>query len=168
MAELVGLVAAGVAFAEVTAKIGVQVFTLKQQWEDLKEIPDTVRQLTDDIELIGSTLQEMEADLNTPSLDGVVWAGTINAVIVTTCRGALDSLTKSINDLSQEINSSKYGRRVKIKGKILLNKEFWASHESRLRRVIWMLGVAQQQWTMSVLCNKAKRCGKLLLTQADH
>lgn len=75
MAEVIGVVAAGVAFAEVMVKTGAQVFALKHKWEAIKEIPDSVKQLTDDIGLISLMLQEMEADLNSPSLDGVACGG---------------------------------------------------------------------------------------------
>ncbi|KAJ6789150.1 hypothetical protein PWT90_11073 [Aphanocladium album] len=150
MAEAVGVIAAGVAFAEVVVKISKHVFTLKHMWEDFKEIPENVRLLIGDIELLSRVLQEMEADINRPNLEGVCLTDGIGSLILTTCRGALDVLSLSVEEIFQELKAAKRIKRAVVKAKLVLMKDFWSKTEKRLSRVVWMLGVAQQHWILSL------------------
>lgn len=151
MAEAVGVVAAGVAFAEVILKISSQVFTLKHMWDDFKDVPESVRLLVSDIELLSLVLQELEADMNSSSPDATFLSDGIGSLIVTTCRGALDVLSLSAEEMLQELIAARRMKKVMVKAKFVLKKDFWSKIEKRLRRVVWMLGVAQQHWIMFVL-----------------
>ncbi|KAJ3495467.1 hypothetical protein NLG97_g3376 [Lecanicillium saksenae] len=150
MAEAVGVVASGLAFAEVVLKISKHVFTLKHMWEEFKEIPESVRLLVGDVELLSQVLKEMEADINGPGLDGVSLVDGIGSLILATCRGALDVLSISVEDIFQELKAAKRMKRAVVKAKLVLMKDFWLKTEQRLNRVVWLLGVAQQHWMISL------------------
>ncbi|ATY63249.1 hypothetical protein A9K55_007208 [Cordyceps militaris] len=149
MAEVVGVVAAGFAFGEVALKMSAHVFKLKHMWEDMKEIPDHVRMLVHEIELLSRVLHEMEADLNSPSQDGASWGG-IGVLIVSICRSAVDVLDASVNAVSQELASVRGVRRTMRKVKLVLKKDFWSKIENRLQHVVGLLGIAQQYWLRSL------------------
>jgi hypothetical protein len=148
MAETIGIIASSVAFVEVATKIGSQVLTLKQLWEDIKDAPHTIRSLIDDIDLLNLLLQEMEADFSTLHSDAIAWNDGVSTHIMKCCRKALDDLTASANELSLELNSTKRLKRGAVKGKLALKRDFWAKYEKRLQRVCWMLGLTQQYWLL--------------------
>ncbi len=148
MAEVVGIVAAGVAFAEVIAKLGAQAFTLKRMYNDIKEIPDSIKGLFEQIELLSLLLQEMEADLSSPNLTAMTWGSGVDTLIITSCRSTIDALTASTEELAQEIISKKRLRRAMAKGKLVLDRDFWVGYEKGLQRVVWMLALAQQKFHM--------------------
>ncbi|KAM3477960.1 hypothetical protein MY5147_002467 [Beauveria neobassiana] len=148
MAETVGVVAAGIAFGEVVIKISSHVFTLKHMWKEFKEMPDSIKQLVEDIEMLGSVLQEMETDMTSSTADGTVWGGGVGSLIVEACRRALNTLSLSVNDVSQEMRASSGIKAALRKGKMVLNKEFWVKTERRLQNVVGRLQIAQHWWLM--------------------
>ncbi|KAK8143981.1 hypothetical protein G3M48_006489 [Beauveria asiatica] len=150
MAEVVGVVAAGIAFGEVVIKISSHVFTLKHMWKEFKEMPDSIKQLVGDIELLGSVLQEMEADMTSSTADGIVWGGGVGNLIVEACRSALNTLSLSVNDVSQEVRATRGIKAALKKGKMVLNKDFWAKTEKRLQDVVGRLQIAQQWWLLAL------------------
>ncbi|KAM3562412.1 hypothetical protein ARSEF4850_002802, partial [Beauveria asiatica] len=150
MAEVVGVVAAGIAFGEVVIKISSHVFTLKHMWKEFKEMPDSIKQLVRDIELLGSVLQEMEADMTSSTADGIVWGGGVGSLIVEACRSAFNTLSLSVNDVSQEVRATRGIKAALKKGKMVLNKDFWAKTEKRLQDVVGRLQIAQQWWLIAL------------------
>ncbi|KAM3520101.1 hypothetical protein MY4038_009551 [Beauveria bassiana] len=150
MAEIVGVVAAGIEFGEVVIKISSHVFTLKHMWKEFKEMPDSIKQLVGDIELLGSVLQEMEADMTSSTADGIVWCGGVGSLIVEACRSALNTLSLSVNDVSQEMRATSGIKAALRKGKMVLNKEFWAKTERRLQNVVGRLQIAQHWWLIAL------------------
>lgn len=146
MAEILGAVSAGVALAEVALKIGAGVFELKHMWEGVKGIPETIKLLVEDIEILGTVLKVMETEFNKPSMLGVPWSSGAVSLVVLASRSALDTLTVSINEISKDIESEKRIKRMLSKGKIALQKDVWAKHQKRLERVKWMVQTAQQLW----------------------
>ncbi|KGQ05566.1 hypothetical protein BBAD15_g9164 [Beauveria bassiana D1-5] len=150
MAETVGVVAAGIAFGEVVIKISSHVFTLKHMWKEFKEMPDSIKQLVEDIEMLGSVLQEMETDMTSSTADGTVWGGGVGSLIVEACRRALNTLSLSVNDVSQEMRASSGIKAALRKGKMVLNKEFWVKTERRLQNVVGRLQIAQHWWLIAL------------------
>lgn len=150
MAEMVGVVAAGVAFVEVIPKIISSAIKLRGMWEHFKEVPDSIKSLSVQIELYGLALKPMEPGFNCAALDGV-WAGGVGARIVVQCREAVEVLSKSIDDVSQELMSAKRMRMAVLKGKLVLKKDFWAKTEQNLLRVASMLSVAMNLRLMLVM-----------------
>ena len=43
-----------------------------------------------------------------------------------------------MDELSQELNSARRSKRTLTKGRMALKKDFWASHEKCLQRVVWL------------------------------
>ena len=148
MAETVGIVAAGVALAEIATKIGVQIFTLKGLWEEIKNVPDTLNFLLDDIQLLSPVLLEVETGLGALHSDTTAWNDSTGGRISNCCRNALEGLTESTHELSSEINSTKRIKRGVAKVKLALKKDFWVKHEKRLQRVFQMLELVQQYYML--------------------
>ena len=132
MAEVIGTIAGGFAFAKIIIKIGSRVFTLKHLWEDIKGISDTIKSLIGDIELLYLILQEIETDLNSSIVDGTAWSGGIGFLLHISCRSALDILIVSIDELLQELSSPNHINRAVAKSKVVLKRDYWAKDEKRL------------------------------------
>lgn len=146
MAEVVGIAAAGVAFAEVLVKISA----LKHMRDKVKEMPDTVKKFVDEIELLCPIIQRLETELTSLGPDGLPWGDDLDARLVASCRHALDTLSNSIEEVSEELNSAKRSKRAMIKGKLVLQQDFWTIHEKNLQRVKDILQSAEHQWNRSV------------------
>lgn len=144
MAEVVGVVAAGFAFAEAVVKL----HTIKRLWDDVNDVPDNIKSLVEKVTLIGLLIEEMEADLISPNLACATAGNNIHTFLVASCRRSLDVLTLSVSELSQEIKSKKRIKRAVVKGKIVLKKDFWARYEQRLQQLALHLELTQQQLTM--------------------
>lgn len=148
MAEILGIVASGVALVEVAAKIGSQVLTLKQLWEEIKDAPHTIRSLIDDIYLLHPVLREIETYFGSPNSDPMGQNNDTGKQVMKCCRSALDELISSKNELSFELNHAKHFKRGVIKATLALKRDVWVQHEKRLQRVVWMLGLVQQYYLL--------------------
>ncbi|KAF3004682.1 hypothetical protein E8E14_003649 [Neopestalotiopsis sp. 37M] len=62
MAEIVGLVASSIAIVETASKIAGAVFTLKKLWDEIQDVPDTIRKLMTEIEVLEPILTIIEED----------------------------------------------------------------------------------------------------------
>ncbi len=148
---MAGVVGEGIAFVEVIFKITSCAIKLRGRWKDFKEIPDSIITLVGEIEMLSLVLQPMEADWASQTPDGGLWGCSVGNLIVMKCREALDVFSSQIDQLSQDLISAKRVKRAMIKGKLVLNKDFWAKTEQGLQRVFRMLALSLQLWTLFVL-----------------
>ncbi|OIW29111.1 hypothetical protein CONLIGDRAFT_645249 [Coniochaeta ligniaria NRRL 30616] len=151
MAEILGVAASCIAVIEVATKIGSQVLAIQRLWQEINDVPDTIRSLVDELRLIDPILRELEADFGPSHPNAIAWNNDLGQLIVTYCRNALDDLTASAEELSLEINSKKWLKRRTAKMKVVLKANFWAKHEKRLQKVVEMLGQAQHYYLHALI-----------------
>ena len=148
MAEVFGIVANGLAVVEIAARIGSGAFKLKKIWEEVKEVPQAILDLVDEIDMLNPFISELEADNSLGLVDLASHADPSARRSVEYCRRALDEMAKITGELTAQIYSSRRSRRGLSKVKIVLKKDVSANYENRLRRVVSMLGLAQQHYLM--------------------
>lgn len=144
MAEVFGIVAGGVALAQVAAKIGSHTIALKQLWGETEDVPHMIRSLMDEICLFEPLIRELEISFNTPRSEAIAWDDSVVKQIVTCCRKALEDLTTLVDELTSELGCKNRIKRGKAKVKVYLKKDFWDKQEIRLCKVVQMLMLAQQ------------------------
>lgn len=148
MAEVFGIVANGLAVVEVAARVGSGVFKLKRIWDEVKEVPQSIIALIDEIDMLNPLISELEADTNLALQSSVTYGDPSARRCVNFCRRALDEMTAITDELTTQVNSTRRARRGLAKVKIVLKKDVSVSYENRLRRVVSMLGLAQQYYLM--------------------
>jgi hypothetical protein len=105
MAEILGTVASGVAVFQLSEEVGKLAIKLKSLWDEIDKVPEELRDMLDDLELLGLILGDLDRQLmgNTPSIP----AQDCPSIHLSTkyCRKALDTLLSLANELDREISS---------------------------------------------------------------
>ena len=111
-------------------------------------MPQAIRTLIDEIEILNPLISELESDTTLSLGNSALYGDPSARRSVDFCRCALDGLAAITDDLTVQFNSGKRSRRGIAKVRIVLKKDAWVDYESRLQRVVSMLGLAQQSCLM--------------------
>jgi hypothetical protein len=97
MAEIVGLVASVITVADVAGRIATSTMALKQLWDEVKEVPESINILMDQLELLHPLLAEMDVELaKSRDTIGAVGAASLGLQY---CRRAVADLDHLVEDL---------------------------------------------------------------------
>lgn len=82
MAEVLSLVASGVAVAQATHALGKLAVSLTHLWRDVRDVPDTIRSLVEQLEMTSEMVCLVEAELGfppSPPSSPITWADSAPA-----------------------------------------------------------------------------------------
>ncbi|KAI2620421.1 hypothetical protein GGR54DRAFT_601038 [Hypoxylon sp. NC1633] len=150
MAEVLGIAASGIAIAQISSQVGGAVIKLKQLWDQVKEVPDDIADLMEQIDCLNPVLWETENSFEHSSLPPMVWGGLASKSTAMYCRKALRDLTEIVDELNLQINHSKKARRKIAAVKVLLKRDSIKKLERRLENAIRMLTLAQQSYLVAL------------------
>lgn len=152
MAELLGTIASGIAVGEVALKVGGTLFKLHELWKEVQKVPDTIQELLQEIEAYGPLLDGVESgfEMSETLQIGNHSLGTFNTAhsraAAALCREPLQKLRQLVEDLSNEISSTRRLRRNISRAKVLLKKDDVKKFQERLQRTVSLLNLAQQSY----------------------
>ncbi|KAM0268387.1 hypothetical protein ACHAQH_010001 [Verticillium albo-atrum] len=145
MAEVVGVLSGSIAFAEVAVGAVRGAARLRQLWQDVKDVPDTVGALMLKIEILEPIIWSLEQGFSDGSAveTSFLIDDTPIKKSAELCRRTLDLFTQLVDDLSAEIAAARGFRRAKAKVKVALGKGTLAQFEQRMKDAIDYLSIAQ-------------------------
>ncbi|KAI1374189.1 hypothetical protein F4677DRAFT_172830 [Hypoxylon crocopeplum] len=150
MAEALGVAASGIAIAQISAQVGGAVFKLKQLWDEIKDVPDDIADLMEQIDCLDPVLWQTENIVNESNPSALAWDELASKSTTIYCRKALQNLTDMVDELSRQIHTSKKGRRTLSAVKVLLKKDSLKKLEKRLEIAVRMLTFAQQSYLLAL------------------
>ena len=151
MAEALSIAASGIAVAQVTGQVGKAVVKLRRLLDEIKNVPDDIADLMQQIDCIDPALFEAEANFNDTGLPSMLWNDTAAKRNAAYCRSALGSLTKLVDELSQDIQHSRKLQNKIGAIKVLLKKDMLLKLEKRLEHAVRMLTFAQLSYLVLVV-----------------
>jgi hypothetical protein len=146
MAEVIGIVSGAITFATVLVQIGDTIATLKECYDNLRDAPDDLRKLVQEIELFGFILTDIGEDLSqspNPALGNNKHA----LKSLTLCKDAAKELDIICTDIVREIKSPNRLRRSLKSVRIVLQKGKIEKHKTHLQHAIQLLMLSQQCYT---------------------
>ncbi|KAI1848151.1 hypothetical protein JX266_005864 [Neoarthrinium moseri] len=144
MAEVLSIFASGVAVAQVAGKAGGAVIKLKKLWDEVKDVPETIQCLMDQIDCLDPALWEAEQHIAQNELPAMLWNDSAAVRSAEYCRKALSKLTELVDDLAVQISSSRGLSKRLAKVKVVLKKDELGKLERRLETAVRLLQTAQQ------------------------
>lgn len=150
MAEALGVAASGIAIAQVTSQVGKSVIKLKQLLDEIRDVPDDIDDLMQQIDCLDPAIFEAETNFNDTGLPSILWNDTAAKRSTAYCRSALKALTELVDELSLHIQHSRNLRRKVGAVKVLLKKDMLKKLEKRLESAVRMLTLAQQSYLVLV------------------
>ncbi|RYP06038.1 hypothetical protein DL764_003401 [Monosporascus ibericus] len=146
MAEALGVAASGISIAQVTSQVGVVVVKLKKFCDEVKDVPDDIADLLQQIDCLDPALWEAENSFESTGLPAMLWNDAAAKRSTTYCRNALKSLTEIVDEMAVQINHSKRLNRKVASMKVALRKDTLKKLEKRLENAVRMLTLAQQSY----------------------
>lgn len=147
MAEVLGVVASGIAVAQAVQTIGGAILSLSRLWREVKDVPDTIQNTVEDLEVAGKLVDAIESELgllgSDASLHDCSLAG-IQILAIHRCRQIHQDLDGLVKDLSADIASSRRRKSLLAKTKVVLKKDTLENYERRLQRALRLLDSAVQ------------------------
>jgi len=146
MAEALGIAASGIAVAQAAGSAAGIVLKLKRLWDDIKDVPESIQDLMEQIEYLGLALSEAEELLGYNPGQAALSPPSKRAAqqCLDYYRKSWQNLSHLVDELSAQINSnSRVGRKLGHL-KFVLKKEQFKTLERRLRGAVSMLQLAQQ------------------------
>ncbi|KAI1081379.1 hypothetical protein F5B20DRAFT_63167 [Whalleya microplaca] len=144
MAEALSIAASGIAVAQIAGQVGKAVLKLKRLWDEVKDVPDNIADLMQQIDCIGPVLWEVEN--NMPELPSMLWNNSATKRNTEYCHKALAALTGCVNELNMHIDSRKRASKRLGAIKVVLKKDQLSKLEKRLGSALRMLSFAQQSY----------------------
>ncbi|KAK4249392.1 hypothetical protein C7999DRAFT_12780 [Corynascus novoguineensis] len=176
MAEVLGVVASGIAVVQAAQSLGKLVVSLSRLWGEVRDVPETIRQILEDLEIAGDLIgvvesefdEELAAGLQAPvdlsSGGSSVPLTKLQRLTVERCREAHKQLGEIIEDLRADIASSRRRKRLASKAKVVLKKDALNLYERRLHKTLRFLEVALQMYLVS----SQKRQPKLIAARVTE
>lgn len=152
MAEVLGLIASGLSVAQIAGSIVTTSIKIKALLDEVKEAPDSLKDMLEYIELLTPIL--CEATTNGDESAGITNSLPLAATLhiqqaLARCRAASEQLQLLARSLVSQIDTARGGvRRKRAMLKVVLKKGTLAEYEKRLQRTIQLLTLAQNAYTL--------------------
>jgi len=142
MAEL-GAIASGMGIASLAIQIGNGVLKLKSIWDEVKEAPEEIKYLIDEIETLSLVLSEIaDSDDNEGSDMTPIISDCAAAKCIEMCRKGADILSGVVKELDVEMT-----KRKRVGGfKTVLKKGTISRLRERLKSAQIMLMISHQTY----------------------
>ncbi|RYP07837.1 hypothetical protein DL765_008990 [Monosporascus sp. GIB2] len=150
MAEALGVAASGIAIAQVTSQVGVAVVKLKKFCDEVKDVPDDIANLLQQIDCLDPALCEAENSFESTGLPAMLWNDAAAKRSTTYCRNALKALTEIVDEMAVQIKHHRRLNRKVASVKVVLRKDTLKKLEKRLENAVRMLTLAQQSYIAEV------------------
>ncbi|KAH7140262.1 hypothetical protein B0J13DRAFT_608679 [Dactylonectria estremocensis] len=109
MAEALGFVSSVIAVIGVAGKLGTSAFTLKRLWDEVQNVPETIHQYIEELEVMSPALEGIESELQ--RTDQMLQSDGTAKLIFKKCQEAVTGMEEMVSDMQTHINSA---RKAKI------------------------------------------------------
>ncbi|KAI0149031.1 hypothetical protein BJ166DRAFT_536707 [Pestalotiopsis sp. NC0098] len=151
MAEVLGVVASGIAVVDAAGQIGSGIMKLKKLWSEVKDVPETINSLMQQLELLTVVIGEMETIQQSSVGDAMRPFNSQGMQLsMMRCREAMDTLDHLVSKLAMHVDSEKRSKRARAKLKVALSKDNLAQCHERLKDTVQLLQFAQGCYQMSI------------------
>ena len=140
MAEMLGIVASGMGIASLAIQIGDSLIKLKDFWDAVKEAPEEVKYLIEEIETLSLVLSEIDANANEDDMVQIGSAASRKCLDL--CRRGAAVLGTVVGQAEQEIAKKRRIGSVKM----VLKKGLVDTLKDRLKTVQLMLMLSHQTY----------------------
>ncbi|KAI4595135.1 hypothetical protein KJ359_007110 [Pestalotiopsis sp. 9143b] len=144
MAEVLGVVASGIAVVDAAGLIGSGIIKLRRLWNEIKDVPETINSLMQQLELLAVVIGEMETIQHSTAGDAMRPFNSQGMKLsMMRCREALDTMDNLVSKLAMHVDSEKRSKRARARLKVALSKDNLVRCHDRLKDTVQLLQFAQ-------------------------
>ena len=148
MAELVGVVASGVGIGALAASITKSVIKIKSFWDDMRDVPDDIGDLMEQIEGLQYLLSHIEDGQSRNPYPSFLLDRSSMARCLSICKRTADQLKTIADDLSVDIHTNKKIHKKWASAKVVLKKDKLEKYQRKLRGAVSLLSLSHQSYQM--------------------
>ncbi len=146
MAELFGVAASAITVAQVAGEFFTSVLTLKKLWDEVRDVPDSINNIVEQLQLLNPVLSEMEAEFAHSN-----WGlqnDSAARLSIQYCRQAVNDLRALSDDLQRQITSTRRVKRNIAKIQVSIKKDLIRRYQEKLQHAMQILSLSQQTYVM--------------------
>ena len=144
MAEVVAVIASGIAIEQAAGQLVVAALKTRQLWEQVQNASQRVRYLLEDIDIYSALLQDNERHFASGSILRSSLDATVAQRISRACDRAIKQLDDVCQDLCKDMNSPKRSKRMLGGIRVVLKDNAVRQYEERLKDTLYMLQMVHQ------------------------
>jgi hypothetical protein len=149
MAEVLGIIASGIAVGQLARSITSSIIKLKEHWDHVKDVSGEIRQLLLEIDSLNLILSHAEQDQSRvgPSdiSQNIIFEQSLNL-----CKQGTKELSDLVSELAVKIDGKKGWRRKAGASKVVLKREEIKKLKRRMKNAIRLLSLAYHCHTKRV------------------
>lgn len=146
MAEVLGVVSSIIAIVGVAGKLGTSTFKLKRLWGEVQDVPTSIQQCIEQLEILAPVIQEMESEFERTR--EMVRNDTAAKRSLEYSQKAMETLEALIKDMEGRIESARRGKKLLTQLKVRLKRDVLEEHQQRLQFALQLVCLSQQTYLM--------------------
>lgn len=147
MAEALGVVASGVAVAQLASQVASSIVKLKTFWEQVKDVPTEIRYLLFEIDSWNLILSRIQQDLERPSNSPLASDTFYLAQSLDLCRQGSDALKVLVIELAAKVERKSGLKQTLGSAKVALKSEDLKRLKRRMKSAVRLLSLSLQCYT---------------------
>ena len=147
MAEVVGIAAGSVGFATLAAQVAKRVVKLKSYWEEMKDVPEDIEDLLEQLHIFSEILDDIKNDQKQNPISPLLLDSTSTLRCLTLCKQAVERLQGLVDELFSDIQKRNKMKRTWASAKVILGKDKLERYKKKLERAVSLLSLSQQSYT---------------------
>ncbi|KAK7414794.1 hypothetical protein QQX98_006396 [Neonectria punicea] len=146
MAELLGVVSSAITIVETAGKLVSSAIALKRLWDEVQDVPDSIRRQMQHLEMLVPVLEDMEDEFR--QTRNMLRNDRAAIRSLEYCRKAMEELEVLTRDMQMQVTAARKGKRTLAKFKVTLKKGVIQQCHERLASTLQLLALSQQTYLM--------------------
>ncbi|KAH7350740.1 hypothetical protein BKA65DRAFT_549733 [Rhexocercosporidium sp. MPI-PUGE-AT-0058] len=151
MAEALGVVASGIAVADLAGKVTASIIKLKEYWDQVQEAPAEIKYLLREIDSLSLILSHIQDDQAKQTTGGLQVDNLCIRQSLELCKEGADELRGLADDLAEKVEGRRGWRKKVGSVKVVLKKEDVKKLKKRMKNAIRLLLLSYQWHTNAII-----------------
>ena len=150
MAEVLGVVASGIAVSQIAGQVTKSIFKLKQYWDQVQDAPDEIKYLLREIDSLNLILNHIQSDKATQTTSSIPVDNLCIQQSLQFCKEGADELRGLVDELAGKIDCKRGWRKKVGSVKVVLKKDDIKKLKKRMKHAVQLLQLSYQWHTKYV------------------
>ncbi|WZH47331.1 uncharacterized protein QYS62_008475 [Fusarium acuminatum] len=146
MAEILGLASSIITIVGVAGKLGTSTVRLKRLWDEVQDVPESIRRCIDHLELLAPAIEEMDNEFQ--QTRHMVQNDNAAKRSLEYSRKAVETLETLVRDMESQITATRKRKRFVAQFKVMIKKEVMEEHQRQLNSALQLVSLSQQTYLM--------------------
>ncbi|KAH6953349.1 hypothetical protein DER45DRAFT_575732 [Fusarium avenaceum] len=148
MAEILGLASSIITIVGVAGKLGTSTVQLKRLWDEVQDVPESIRSCIDHLELLAPVIEEMGNEFQ--QTRHMVQNDSAAKRSLEYSRKAVETLETLVRDMESQITATRKRKRFVAQLKVMMKKEVIEEHQRQLNSALQLVSLSQQTYLIAL------------------